>query len=220
MTFTGIPPDALEFYEQLNADNSRAFWQANKERYLESVRRPIEALCAELADYGPFHVYRPYHDQRFAKGRPLYKDHQGAVGESEGGSGYYVQISASGLLCAAGYWMMAPDQLERFRRAVDDEVTGPEIARLVGEAQRAGLTPGAIRELKTAPRGYPRDHPRIDLLRRQGLMVAREFGTPTWLHTRRVVSKVRAVFEQAAGVCAWLDTHVGPSTLPPPDAPI
>lgn len=220
MTFTGIPPEAIDFYERLAADNSREFWQANKDLYATAVRGPIEALCGELADYGPFHVFRPYQDQRFAKGRPPYKDHQGAVGEAEGGSSYYVQISATGLFCAAGYYTMASDQLERFRRAVDAESTGAEVARLVAEAARAGLTAGAMRELKTAPRGYPRDHPRIELLRRHGLMVSRDVGAPQWLHTRQVVAKVRAVFERAAPLCEWLDTHVGPSTLPPPDAAI
>ena len=46
----------------------------------------MAALCDELAEYGPFHLFRPYNDLRFAKDRPPYKTAQGASGETEGGS--------------------------------------------------------------------------------------------------------------------------------------
>ncbi len=95
------------------------------------MKRPMEELCAELADYGQFHVFRPYNDLRFAKNRPPYKTAQGAATQGEGGTGYYVQISAEGLMAAAGYYMMAKDQLERFRAAVDDEGSGTRAAELV-----------------------------------------------------------------------------------------
>lgn len=215
--FAGIPADALEFYEQLEADNTKAFWTANRERFEASVRAPVRALCEELGDSGPFHLFRPHNDLRFAKGRPPYKTHQGAYGESEGGAGHYLQVSATGLMCAAGYYAMAADQLQRFRAAVDDEPTGTEIERIVRELA-ARYSIGAISELKTAPRGVPKDHPRIELLRRKGLMVSADLGAPAWLHTRRVVERIRKVWTDAGPLCEWLDRHVGPSTLPPPDA--
>jgi uncharacterized protein (TIGR02453 family) len=179
----------------------------------------MEELCAELADYGQFHVFRPYNDLRFAKNRPPYKTAQGAVTQGEGGTGYYVQISADGLLAGAGYYHMARDQLERFRRATAADSTGQEIAALTEDAARAGYTIGAHHELKTAPRGYPRDHPRVALLRRSGLMGSRSWPVATWLHTKQAASKVRDAWSGLEGMCKWLDAHVGPSTLPPPDAP-
>lgn len=218
MGFRGFPPDAIEFYEQLGADNSKAFWADNKDRFATSVRVPMVELT-EALDEGPFHLFRPHNDMRFAKNRPPYKTHQGAFAESEGGAGHYLQLSADGLMVAAGYYAMARDQLTRFREAVDAESTGEEIAELVADAERAGYSVGAIDELKTAPRGYDRDHPRIDLLRRKGLMLSKDFGTPTWLHTAAVVRRVRACWDGAADVCAWLDAHVGPSTEPPGDRP-
>lgn len=223
MTFTGFPLEATAFYEGLVADNSKSYWQANKRVYDESVRAPMLALVGELGDpanggYGPFHVFRPYQDVRFAKGRPPYKTQIGAVSESEGGASHYVRFSADGMLAGAGYYGMAPDQLDRFRRAVDDDRTGAEIAGLVADAVAAGLRAGAIDELKTAPRGYPKDHPRIELLRRKGLMLSKEWRHARWMHTRAVVGRVREVWESTSPVCDWLDRHVGPSTLPPPDA--
>jgi uncharacterized protein (TIGR02453 family) len=219
MTFRGVPAEALEFYEELDADNTRTFWQANRHRYEEFVRRPMVELTEALADHGPFHLFRPYNDVRFAKNKPPYKTAQGAYGESEGGAGYYVQLSAAGLMVGAGYHAMAKDQLERFRVAVDREATGSEVADLVADAERRGYTIGAIDALKTAPRGYPKDHPRIELLRRKGLIAMQEFGTPKWLHTKAAATRVRDSWTGVADLCAWLDAHVGPSTLPPDDRP-
>ena len=78
-------------------------------------RHRSQALCDELDEYGPFHLFRPYNDVRFAKGRPPYKTQQGAYGEGEGGAGFYFHISREGLMAAAGYYAMMRDQLERFR---------------------------------------------------------------------------------------------------------
>jgi len=221
--FTGFPQEAIAFYTALEADNSRTFWKANKPQYDSVVRAPMEALLAEVdAEFGPFHVFRPYVDVRFSKNKAPYKTHIGAYSESEGGAGFYVQLSASGLLVASGYYAMAPDQLDRFRRAVDDEARGAQIAALVAAASKrgagAGFSIGAISELKTAPRGYPKDHPRIELIRRKGLMGSRTWEPAGWLHTARALDRVVAAWRDFAPVNEWLDTHVGPSTLPPDDA--
>jgi uncharacterized protein (TIGR02453 family) len=215
MAFTGIPHAAIEFYEQLEADNSKAFWEANKARFMDVVRGPVEDLCEELAEYGPFHLFRPHNDLRFSKNKPPYKTHQGAYGESEGGAGYYFHLSAQGLMCAAGYYAMAKDQLARFRAAVENDHTGAEVDRIVTELERRKFSIGAIDELKSAPRGFDKDHPRIDLIRRKGLMMSKDFGAPAWLHTRQAAGKIRGVWGAAAEMNAWLDAHVGPSTTEP-----
>lgn len=213
MAFTGIPGEAIEFYERLEADNSKAFWEANKSTYRDVVKASVTALCEELAEFGPFHLFRPHNDLRFSKGKPPYKTHQGAYGESEGGAGFYLHISKDGLFVASGYYAMMKDQLERFREAVDRPNTGEEVAGLVAALVRKGYAIGAIDELKTAPKGYPKDHPRIDLLRRKGLMMSSELGAPAWLHTKQSAAKVRAVWKAAAPINAWLDAHVGPTTM-------
>ncbi len=214
MAFTGIPPEALDFYARLEADNSKAFWEANKSVYRDEVKAPVQALCDELVEYGPFHLFRPYNDVRFAKNRPPYKTQQGAYGEGEGGTGYYFHISREGLLVAAGYYSMMRDQLERFRAAVDAERTGGQLTEIMGGLSKRYRV-GAIDELKTAPKGYPKDHPRIALLRRKGLMISCELGAPRWLHTKQVPNKVREVWLAAVPMSAWLDAHVGPSTIEP-----
>jgi uncharacterized protein (TIGR02453 family) len=215
MAFTGIPAEAIDFYERLEADNSKAFWEANKQTFKQAVKQPAQELCDELAEFGPFHMFRPHNDLRFSKNKPPYKIHQGAYGESEGGAGHYFHISSKGLMCGTGYYSMAKDQLERFRAAVDADHTGAEIAGIVAELVKKGYSIGAIDELKTAPRGYPKDHPRIELIRRKGLMASMDFGAPKWIHTAKAASKIRSVWEGAGEMNAWLDAHVGPSTLEP-----
>ena len=190
----------------------------DKAVYERAVHGPMLALLDELTDYGPFHVFRPYRDVRFSKDKTPYKDHMGAYGESEGGAGHYVHFSVTGFYVGSGYYDMRPDQLERFRTAVDSPATGDELVRLCEQATAAGLRPGAMSELKTAPRGYAKDHPRVELLRRKGLITGKELPLAKWVHTKQVVGKVRAVWDAGAAVNAWLDAHVGPSTLPPDDA--
>ena len=217
MAFKGFPVEAFTFYEGLAADNSRTYWQAHKAVFETSVKAPFQALLEELAEFGPFSVFRPYNDVRFSKNKAPYKENIGAYGESEGGAGHYVALSATAMFAGSGYYAMANDQLDRFRTAIDADTSGSELVRLVTAAEKAGLKPGAMSELKTAPRGYPKDHPRIELLRRKGLMAGRDFPAAKWMQTRAAVGKVRDVWNAAADLNGWLDTHVGPSTLPPED---
>jgi uncharacterized protein (TIGR02453 family) len=215
MSFTGFPSEAIRFYEGLIADNSRTYWQANKPVFERAVRAPLLALLDELADYGPYHVFRPHKDVRFSKDKTPYKDHIAAYGESQGGAGFYVQFSATGMIAGSGYYHMAPDQLDRFRAALDGDALGAEIAAITRSLRNEGLDYTAIGALKTAPRGYPRDHPRIELLRLKGLVGTRRWTPAKWMQTKAVVQRVRDTWDAAAPMNAWLDAHVGPSTIAP-----
>jgi uncharacterized protein (TIGR02453 family) len=218
-TFSGWPPEALVFYEGLAADNSRAYWTDHKATYEEAVKGPMLALAAEVAEeFGELHIFRPYRDVRFSRDKAPYKTAIGAVTEGEKGEMYYVQLSAEGLLAASGYYAMAADQLARFRQAVDDDELGPDVAARCADLVAAGYTLGAIGELKTAPKGYRRDHPRIDLLRRKGLMASRAFPAARWLGTKVARNRIVDTWRGVATLNEWLNAHVGPSTLEPEDA--
>jgi uncharacterized protein (DUF2461 family) len=129
-----------------------------------------------------------------------------------------VQLSADGLFVGAGMYVLARDQLTRFREAVDDDRSGSALGTAVERVRRGGLeVGGGPRQLRTAPRGWPRDHPRIELLRWGGCVAGRELGAPGWLQSRRAATEVAKVWEGAAPLVAWLDAHVGPSELPPDD---
>jgi uncharacterized protein (TIGR02453 family) len=210
MSFQGWRVEALEFFEGLEADNSKAYWQANKDVYEELVRAPMEELLAELEpEWGEGRVFRPYRDIRFSRDKSPYKTHIGAmVGEG------YVQLTSEGLGAGCGMWEMAPDQLERYRKAVGDGRSGGRLARLVTEARASGLDVTAHEVLKTAPKGYPKDHPRIELLRFKGLITWREWPAGAWLGTRRAKDRVVEFLRASRPLAEWLRTNVGPSTLP------
>ena len=118
--FTGFPAEAFEFYETLAAHNTRAWWADHKGDYERVVKAPLVALLAELEpEFGAGHVYRPYRDTRFSKDKAPLKDHQGAVVMLEDAVAYYVQISATGLMVAGGWYAPVGEQVHRYREAVD-----------------------------------------------------------------------------------------------------
>ncbi|WP_426573338.1 DUF2461 domain-containing protein [Aquihabitans sp. McL0605] len=213
--FRGWPPSAIDFYRQLEAENTRPWWLAHKATFDADVRAPFDALSDLVAhEFGPLKVFRPNRDTRFSKDKSPYKTACYAVGEGPDGEGYYVGISARGLAVGAGFWMMAPDQLERYRRAVDDDGTGDELAAIVADLERQKLAMEG-EALKTAPRGYPRDHPRIELLRRKSVAGVRSWEPAAWFATKAAATKITGVWRTAAPLNAWLAAHVGPSTAPP-----
>src|SRR6266545_6889068 len=170
MTFRGWPVEALEFFEGLEADNSKTYWQQNRDVYDSLVRAPMEQLLEELApEFGEGRIFRPYRDVRFSSDKSPYKTNIGAVV----GDGY-IQLTSEGLGAGAGMWEMATYQIERYREAVSDEATGGELQDIVSTARSTGLQVTAHETLKTAPKGYPKDHPRIELLRFKGLITWRD----------------------------------------------
>src|SRR5918995_561304 len=127
MAFRGWPDQALEFFEGLEEDNSKAYWTAHKTVYDEEVRAPMEELVAELA-----------------------------------------------------------------RQRI--EVSGHE-------------------RVKTVPRGYPRDHPRAELLRNKGIAAFKQWPVASWLGTAAAKKRVEDFFVSARPLADWLASHVGPSTV-------
>lgn len=211
--FRGIPREAVRFYERLEIDNSRAFWEANKGVYAEFVKAPITQLIALLEDeFGSFKMFRPNRDVRFSQDKSPYKTHQGAVSERDDGALYYFHVSADGLFVASGMHVMATDQLARFRAAIDAEPLGSLLEDIVDSFGPGDDIGG--RALATAPRGFPRDHPRATLLQHKSLTVAKEFGEPAWMHTPKVVQHIRDTWHRFEPLNDWLGAHVGPSTLP------
>jgi uncharacterized protein (TIGR02453 family) len=212
MVFRGWPEEALEFFEGLEADNSKTYWQQNKDRYETLVRAPMEELIEELApEWGEGKIFRPYRDIRFSPDKSPYKTNIGATL----GAGY-VQLSADGLGVGSGMWHMAPDQLERYREAVSEDRPGAALEGIVATATAAGLQVTGHEELKTAPKGYPKDHPRIELLRHKGLITWREWPPAAWLGTRKAKDRVLEFLGHSKPLSAWLQNNVGPSTLPEP----
>ena len=209
MAFSGWPTAALEFYEGLEADNSKAYWTSHKAVYQEQVLRPMEELLEDLApEFGASKIFRPYRDVRFSKDKSPYKTNiAGVIGDG------YITLSAEGLGAGSGMWRMARDQLEAYRRAVADDKTGEELERVISDMDRQGITVHGHGVLKTAPRGYPADHPRVELLRYKGVTAWQQWPVERWLGTPAARDRVAGFLSASRPLCQWLEENVGESAL-------
>jgi uncharacterized protein (TIGR02453 family) len=207
MAFSGWPEEALDFYEGLAADNSKTYWTKHKQTYDAAVLRPMTELVEELApEFGETKIFRPYRDVRFSKDKTPYKTHIGAMV----GSGY-IQLSAQGLAAGDGMYGMAPDQLDRYRLAVAADRTGGELEEVITAVEKHGIGVAGRDVLKTAPRGYPADHPRIGLLRYKGIVAWKEWPVQDWLETAAARDQVAGFLRATRPLSAWLAENVGPS---------
>lgn len=206
MTFRGWPIEALEFYEGLTADNSKSYWSAHLAVYEQQVRAPMEELLALLEpEFGPGRIFRPYRDVRFSKDKSPYKNHLAASLPSAG----YIQLSQDGLAVGSGMYQMSPEQLERYRRAVASEATGTVLAGIIATIEKAGIGVLGRDTLKTVPRGYPKDHPRLSLLRHKGLVSWKEWTPAAWLGTAAASKRVVGVLRAGRPLREWFSDHVG-----------
>jgi uncharacterized protein (TIGR02453 family) len=210
VTFKGWPASALDFYDGLEFDNSKDYWQAHKGVYESDVRAPMEALFAELAaEFGDGKIFRPNRDVRFSNDKSPYKTNIGGR-LAKGG---YVQFSGTGLAAGHGYYSMESDQLERFRAAIDDDYKGGQLLKVVAKIEKAGIDISSYGSLKTAPRGFDKAHPRIEYLRRKNLIAWNEWPIEPWLETAAVTGHVAGFLRAVKPLGSWLDQYVGPTEI-------
>ncbi|MFM8772391.1 MAG: DUF2461 domain-containing protein [Actinomycetota bacterium] len=215
MAFAGFPAAAFAFYEQLAAHNTKAWWEKNRTTYDECIKAPMPALLDALeAEFGAAQVYRPYRDTRFSKDKPPLKDHQGAVVMFEDAVGYYVQVSASGVLVGGGLYAPAPAQLARVRAAIDSPAVvilekQLEALRKARPAWTIDMAP-----LKTRPKGVPADHPRLELLRMTRLVFTRSYDEPAIVESKKLLDAVRRDWRAITPALEWLADHAGPMEDP------
>ena len=214
MAFKGWPGEAFDFYADLEENNNRTWWLAHRDVYDRAVSEPFDELIeAVSAEFGPLRTFRPNRDVRFSHDKSPYKTAAAATTDTDGVSNY-VQISAEGLFVGVGMYHLASDQLQRWREAVLDERTGPAIAAITAALAADGYDLAAAESLKTAPRGWDKEHPRIELGRLKGLVMAKPFPRAKWQSTPKALDRIVEVWRAGAPMGAWLDTNVGRSTLP------
>ncbi|MGB3438542.1 MAG: DUF2461 domain-containing protein [Actinophytocola sp.] len=219
MAFTGFGEHAIDFYDGLEADNSKSYWEDNKHLYATDVRAPMEELLAELSpefasESSRVTVFRPYRDVRFARDKTPYKTHCGGVIEPGRGAGaYYVEVGPAGLRVGGGCFHLQSDQLARFRAAVASDLFGEALSAIVGRLSRAGWEILG-EQLKTRPRGYDAGHPRIGLLRHKSLYAVKVWAPDDGLHEREALRRVRTGFRAVRAFNEWAADHVGVSEVP------
>jgi uncharacterized protein (TIGR02453 family) len=172
-------PDALRFLRSLEKHNDRDWFQPRKEQYEELVRGPmlavVEFVNRDLEKRAPDYVtdpakavYRIYRDTRFSADKTPYKTHVGALfwhrklGKG-GGAALYFHVSAKEVLIAAGLYHAPPEQLNALRPHIAEHHRRLR-AMLKGQKLEGD-------SLSRPPKGWPADHPAVDLLKRKDLLL-------------------------------------------------
>ena len=208
MEFTGFPVAALDFYDDLEVDNTKSFWDAHRAVYDEQVRAPMVALTDALArEFGDAKVFRPYRDVRFAKDKTPYKTHQGAFVGVAPATGWYVEVAAAGVRVGGGTYHAAGSDLALIREGMAEEKDGKRLQRILSGLERGGFEIGGDR-LKTAPRGYDKDHPRIELLRHKSLLGMKKYGFEPFIHTEEVLDRVREDWRKLRPLVSWMAEQI------------
>ena len=212
MGFSGFDRDVLAFYAELRADNAKEWWTANKARYERNVHEPMLRLAADLEDeFGEMKIFRPYRDVRFSADKSPYKLHIGMVTRER--PAHYLHLSEEGLLSGGGIYDVPPAALARFRDLVDDEASARSLESLLDalEARDFGLSTDD--SLRSAPRGYPADHPRVELLRLKRLAVRREDPPAEWMWGPGAGEVIRERWRAVSEWCGWLESHIGDALI-------
>jgi uncharacterized protein (TIGR02453 family) len=188
--FNGFSDEAIQFFLELQAEQSRPWFKAHQDDFVRLCRRPLELFIGELrerllevypglADSEP-HIFRIQRDTRFAKDKLPYKTNVAANmpiraradDEVEHGiPGVYVSFGLDGEYVGIGAWHMAPETLARYRQVVADPKQGARMQRLVDALLADGCTIAAMEKLKRVPQPYAQDHPRAELLKHKGFAV-------------------------------------------------
>ncbi|MCW8871540.1 MAG: DUF2461 domain-containing protein [Xanthomonadales bacterium] len=187
-SFQGFPPDFFRFFEELSVNNERAWFNANKDRYYESVINPISefivCVAPRLRKISPHYtadprphggsMFRIYRDTRFSKDKSPYKTHAGVQFRHEAGKdahapGFYVHLAADGLFFGGGVWLPPNPQLGRIRDAIVDNARAWSRISNAAKVQEIGGIQGDA--LKRPPRGFDPAHPHIDDLKRKSFYV-------------------------------------------------
>jgi uncharacterized protein (TIGR02453 family) len=169
----------LEFLSELRDNNERAWFESNRAAYRaakEQFEAFVDLLIGELGAFEDLAgvsaadcVFRIHRDVRFSKDKSPYKTHVAAAiasgGKKSSRLAYYIHIEPNDeSLIAGGLHMPPAEQIARFREAIGRDA-GPFKAIVGNEEYRGFYGPIDGEKLKTAPQGYPRDHPEIELLR-------------------------------------------------------
>ncbi|NDJ84704.1 MAG: DUF2461 domain-containing protein [Chloroflexi bacterium] len=221
--FTGFPPEGVQFLSDLAENNNKAWFEANKQIYLEAVQTPARALVVALgerlkAELPPISydtrtnggsLMRIYRDTRFSKDKTPYKTNVAMMFTPEGykrmeAPGFGLQMTPQQVELVAGLFGFDKPQLEAYREAVIDDKQGTALVQTVGQVQSSGEYRLGGKELKRVPRGYDADHPRAEWLKYKGLHV---FSPPISLEKAQTPDLVDAVmghFLCMAPVQRWL----------------
>ncbi len=185
-----LDASTLQFLKDLAKNNNKEWFASNRSRY-EAAKKNLEQLIEKLlAEVGRFEelgntkvkdcIFRINRDIRFSKNKAPYKNNLSAAigpgGRNSGRIDYYIHIQPYGeSFLGGGMWEATPAQLTKYRQEVD--YNAYQLKSIINEPEFRTFFPHVWGEtLKTAPKGYSRDHPEIELLQRKQLFFMHKFS--------------------------------------------
>jgi len=168
-----LSKEFFSFFKDLQKNNNRD-WFTDHKSHFKSLEQQVktfgEQLKGQLNQHDHidrFKLFRIYRDVRFSKDKTPYKTHFGLTWHRTKPlyrGGYYLHLSPGNNFLACGFWNPNPADLQRIRQEID--IDGEEYHAIVNDKAFKGVWGELQGEaVKTAPKGYAKDHPHIDLLR-------------------------------------------------------
>lgn len=228
-TFAGFPAGTVKFLKGLRADNTKAWFddhRADYDTYFVGAGRDfVAALGPRLQEIAPDvrfepkingSLFRINRDVRFSKDKTPYKDHLDLWfwhGERKGwgAPGFWFRLSPDVTIMGAGMHRFEKEHATRYRNAVLDDTSGPDLESAIADVTAAGpyTLGGATR--KTVPRGFDKAHPRAGWLLHDGLTVSVE-GKPVLARRDDFLDVCASHYANMAPLVRWLLTHVSDGT--------
>jgi len=193
MAFDGFPKDFFAFFRELKAHNERPWFEANKQRFRDSVQAPMSAFIADMAprlkkvsknfvaDPKPNggSMFRIYRDVRFSKDKRPYKEHAAchfrhAAGKDVHAPGFYMHFGAGEVYFGGGMYMPDAAALGRIRDAIVQKPAAWKAVKANRAFVKAFGELGGDDVLLRAPRGYDPEHPLIDDIKRKSFFAMHE----------------------------------------------
>ncbi|WP_242158412.1 DUF2461 domain-containing protein [Aestuariivivens sediminis] len=182
---TTVPKSALDFFKKLEKNNNRDWFNENKKEFkaIEAqVKEVYNAVLANLNkhdDIDKLKMFRIYRDVRFSKNKLPYKTHFGGSfhrTKPKLRGGYYLHIQPNNeSFIATGFWEPAPADLLRIRK--EFEMDDDYIREIINEKTFKSVWGGLVGdEVKTAPKGFDRDHKAIDLIKKKQYIFIKTFA--------------------------------------------
>ena len=202
MTFDRFAPNVLDFFVRLKKDNTKAFFEQNRNTYETTIRQPMEHLLAEAeVKYGPGKITRPNRDVRFSANKEPYRTTSAMWAGNVGG--VYLALTLGALEVGGGVYGPTRDQLARARTAIDTQpLAASQLTDIVAGLTRQGFDMAGP-SLKTAPRGFDKAHPSIELLR------LNHFAAVVILPVDALRAAIFETWEQVEPLNTWSEKYIG-----------
>lgn len=197
-----LSKDVFRFFSELEANNTREWFAPQKTRF-KGLETEVKLLANDLVDLmnqhdtiDRFKLFRVYRDVRFSKDKTPYKTHFGISFHREKPAlrgGYYLHIKPKNTFVATGFWNPNKEDLYRIRKEM--EIDADEFREIMQEKKFAAVW-GTLEgeEVKTAPKGFSKEDPNIDLIRKKAYLFTKKYSDEEAL-SPNFITQINADFQ-------------------------